>query len=119
MPQIFLNYRRQDSDHALSIYLWLIRRYGRESLFWDRKDIDPGRPFAEVIEEGIQGSKVFIALIGPGWVTIADSEGRRKLYAPDDWVRLELRAALDSGVLERISGQHRVLLARPRQVRPA
>ena len=43
MPQVFLSYRRQDNDHALSIYLWLIKRFGREVVFWDRKDIDPGR----------------------------------------------------------------------------
>ena len=42
MPQVFLSYRRRDNDHALSIYLWLIKRYGRESVFWDRKDIDVG-----------------------------------------------------------------------------
>jgi hypothetical protein len=33
MPEIFLSYRRQDTDYALSLYMWLIKRYGRDAIF--------------------------------------------------------------------------------------
>ena len=79
MPHVFLSYRRRDNDHALSIYLWLIKRYGRESVFWDRKDIDAGRDFSEVITQGIDKCALFMALIGPEWLGEADAKGRRKI----------------------------------------
>ena len=98
MPQVFLSYRRQDNDHALSIYLWLIKRFGRELVFWDRKDIDPGRDFAQVITESIDNSAALIALIGKDWVGIRDAEGRRKIDSGDDWVRHEIVAAFRRGI---------------------
>jgi hypothetical protein len=99
MPQVFLSYRRRDNDYALSIYLWLIKRYGRESVFWDRKDIDAGRDFSEVIKQGIEKSAALIAMIGPGWLGGPDGEGRRKIDSDEDWVRKEIGAALSHGIL--------------------
>ena len=99
MSQVFLSYRRRDNDYALSIYLWLIKRYGRESVFWDRKDIDAGRDFSEVIKQGIEKSAALIALIGPGWLGGPDGEGRRKIDSDEDWVRKEINAALNHGIL--------------------
>jgi hypothetical protein len=77
MPEIFLSYRRQDTDHALSLYMWLIKRYGREAVFWDQKNIDAGRDFAEILNRGIKKSVAFIALIGAEWLA-ADSAGHRR-----------------------------------------
>lgn len=99
MPGIFISYRRQDSDHALSLYLWLLKKYGRESIFWDQKDIDPGRDFLQVIEDRIAASSAFIAVIGSGWMDIRDGEGRRRLDSPDDVLRREIAAALGRGIL--------------------
>ena len=99
MPEIFLSYRRQDNDHALSLYLWLIKKYGRDSVFWDRKDIDPGLDFADVIAKGLDSSAAFLALMGKGWLEVADGQGRRKIDSPDDWVRRETSAALQRGIL--------------------
>ena len=39
-----------------------------------------------------------MALIGRQWATLADEQGRRRLDDPDDWVRFEIRAALERGV---------------------
>jgi len=98
MPHVFLSYRRRDNDHALSIYLWLIKRYGRQSVFWDRKDIDAGRDFSDVITQGIDKSAVFMALIGPEWLGEADAQGRRKIDSDEDWVRREIHEALERGI---------------------
>ena len=99
MAEIFISYRRQDSDHALSLYLWLIKKYGRGSVFWDQKDIDPGRNFVDVIEKGIDSSSALIALIGKGWLDLTDSQGRRRIDSPDDLLRREIAAALRRGIL--------------------
>ena len=98
MPEIFLSYRRQDTDHALSLYMWLIKRYGRDAIFWDQKNIDAGRDFAEILAQGIEKSVAFIALIGPEWLA-ADSAGHRRIDSPDDWVRRETSSALDRRML--------------------
>ena len=65
---IFLSYRRSDSAHALWLYPWLTQWFGRERVFWDRKDIEPGSDFAEVIEQQIRSSKAFIALVSTDWL---------------------------------------------------
>ena len=98
MPEIFLSYRRQDTDHALSLYMWLIKRYGREAVFWDQKNIDAGRDFVEILSRGIKKSVAFIALIGPEWLA-ADSTGHRRIDSPEDWVRRETSSALDRRML--------------------
>jgi tetratricopeptide (TPR) repeat protein len=98
MPEIFLSYRRQDTDHALSLYMWLIKRYGREAIFWDQKNINAGRDFAEILNQGIKKSVAFIALIGAEWLA-ADSAGHRRIDAPEDWVRRETSSALDRRML--------------------
>jgi tetratricopeptide (TPR) repeat protein len=99
MAGIFISYRRQDSDHALTLYLWLLKRFGRESIFWDQKDIDPGRDFLHVIEQRIAASSALIALIGKGWLELADEDGRRRIDSPDDVLRHEIAAALRQGIL--------------------
>jgi tetratricopeptide (TPR) repeat protein len=98
MPEIFLSYRRQDTDHALSLYMWLIKRYGREAVFWDRKNIDAGRDFAEILTRGIKKSVVFIALIGAEWLAV-DNAGRHRIDSPEDWVRRETSSALERRML--------------------
>ena len=60
MPEIFLSYRRQDTDHALSLYMWLIKRYGREAVFWDQKNIDAGRDFAEILTRGSRSRSLLL-----------------------------------------------------------
>jgi TIR domain len=96
---IFLNYRRADSAHALWIYPWLIQWFGRDQVFWDRKDIDPGRNFAEVIEEQIRSAKVFIALVSNNWLSATDASGHRKIDSHEDWIRRETVLALRKKIL--------------------
>jgi formylglycine-generating enzyme required for sulfatase activity len=55
--------------------------------------IDPGLDFVEVIEQAVGSCDALIALIGRQWLTISDDSGRR-LDNPEDFVRLEIAAAL-------------------------
>ena len=71
---VFLSYRRADSAHAFWLYPWLIQWFGRKQVFWDRKDIDPGQDFAEVIEKEIKSSRAFIALLSNDWLSATDKE---------------------------------------------
>src|SRR4029450_444950 len=50
------------------------------------------------ITAAVASCDVLLALIGDQWVTIADEEGRRRIDDPDDFVRLEIEAALTRNV---------------------
>ena len=65
-------------------------------MWLDHTDIDPGRDFAEALEEALTHSDVLLAIIGPDWLT-AEKEGRRRLDDPDDWVRREVVTGLGLG----------------------
>jgi hypothetical protein len=60
--------------------------------------IAPGGDFIEVITSAVGSCDVLLALIGDRWLTIADEDGRRRLDNPDDFVRLEIEAALTRNV---------------------
>lgn len=98
--RIFLSYRREDaSGHAGRLYDALAARFGDENVFIDVDTIDPGVDFAEAITRAVGGCDALIALIGRQWLTATDEEGRRRLDDPQDFVRLELEAALEREVV--------------------
>lgn len=98
--RIFLSYRREDaSGHAGRLYDALAARFGDENVFIDVDAIDPGVDFAEAITRAVAGCDALIALIGREWLTASDEEGRRRLDDPQDFVRLELEAALEREVV--------------------
>ena len=57
-----------------------------------------GDDFVQVITAAVGSCEVLLALIGDRWLTVADEDGRRRLDDPDDFVRLELEAALARNV---------------------
>jgi pterin-4a-carbinolamine dehydratase len=94
----FISYRRTDSQQAaLGLFSQLRARLGSDCVFMDRSGISAGDAWPERLRERVNQSTVVLALIGPGWLTSADSYGRRRLDLPNDWVRNELIAAIDSG----------------------
>jgi glycerophosphoryl diester phosphodiesterase len=97
--RIFISYRRQETSWpARQLYEVLVGRFGAESVFKDVDDIEPGDDFVERITEAVASCDVLLALIGNQWITMTDGQGRRRLDNPDDFVRLELTAALSRGV---------------------
>jgi hypothetical protein len=96
---IFVSYRRQDSSHlAGRLYDSLADRFGEGQVFMDVDAIEPGVDFAEEITRAVEGCMVLVAVIGPNWLTAADERGHWRLDDPDDFVRLEIEAALARGV---------------------
>lgn len=92
---IFVNYRRDDSaGHAGRLFDRLNLRFpGR--VFMDVDTIEPGIDFAEVIEQAVGCCEVLIVVIGREWLFLKDSTGQRRLDSPNDFVRLEIGAALE------------------------
>jgi hypothetical protein len=92
---IVLNYRREDtSAHAGRLYDDLADQFGGDQVFMDIDAIEPGVDFAEVIEDAVGSASVFLSVIGPRWLSTVDAKGVRRLDRLDDFVRLEIEAAL-------------------------
>lgn len=93
---VFLSYRREDTRHiAGRLADRLTDRLGSTQVFMDVDTVEPGADFAAAIAREVASCDVLIALIGPTWSTITDRRGRRRLDDPDDFVVLEIRAALE------------------------
>lgn len=99
MTGVFINYRRADSrDVTMRIVDHLVREFGEDHVFVDTEDIEYGSSFPEVIERALASADSLVAIIGPEWEDIADSQGRRRLDNPDDFVRKEIAHALARGI---------------------
>jgi hypothetical protein len=97
--RIFISYRREETAYAAG---WLFDRlaehFGREQVFKDVDSIQLGDDFVEVITAAVGSCDVLLAVIGNQWVTITGDDGRRRLDNPEDFVRLEIKAALTRGI---------------------
>jgi hypothetical protein len=98
VARIFLSYRRADASWPAR---WLADRlavqFGADVVFQDVDSIRPGDDFATEIEAAVGACSVLLAVIGPQWLA-AEGEAGRRLDDPQDWVRLELEAAIKRGV---------------------
>jgi TIR domain len=99
MPKIFISYRRDDSGGwAGRLYDRLSQHFGRDNVFMDITAIEPGLDFVEVIQEAVASCDILIAVIGRQWLTVTDASGQRRLNNPEDFVRLEVGAALGRNI---------------------
>lgn len=95
MRAIFISYRREDAEgHAGRLFDDLAAHFGKDSVFMDVVDIEPGRDFRRVIDQQVASCGVLLAVIGKGWRDAKDEAGRRRLDDPGDFVRLETGSAL-------------------------
>ena len=98
--RIFISYRRQDSAYPAGwLYDRLAERFGADQIFKDVDSIELGDDFVETITNAVGSCDILLALIGQQWLDIASSDGARRLDDPDDFVRLEIEAALERKVL--------------------
>lgn len=98
MASLFLSYRRDDSaGFAGRLSDALESEIGVDSVFRDVDDIRPGQDFVEAIETQLQAVAAVLVMIGPHWLDATGPDGERRLGAPDDFVSLEVEAALASG----------------------
>ncbi|MEO1246427.1 MAG: toll/interleukin-1 receptor domain-containing protein [Pseudomonadota bacterium] len=97
MAKIFLSYRRGGvRARTYRLADRLKQRFGGDSVFLDIESIGPGSRFADVIREAILSSSCVLIMIGPKWLDMKDEDGRRRLEAEDDHLRLEIETAIQS-----------------------
>ena len=72
----------------------LAQTFGRENLFMDVDHIPAGVDFVEYLSSQVAACDAFLAVIGPNWLDAKDDDGRRRFDNPDDFVAIEIAAAL-------------------------
>jgi hypothetical protein len=96
---IFLSYRRADSQEVVGrMYDRLIKHFPIDRVFRDLDNLQLGTSFPHALDEAVTNANVALIVIGPNWVNIKDTEGRRRLDSPSDFVRLEVEKALGAGI---------------------
>ncbi|MEM9091419.1 MAG: SUMF1/EgtB/PvdO family nonheme iron enzyme [Cyanobacteria bacterium P01_F01_bin.53] len=99
MSRIFISYRRGDSAaEAGRIYDYLEARLDRTALFKDVDTISGGDNFRQRLNEALDVCQILLVVIGKSWLQTKDAAGRRRLDNPNDWVRLEVEAALQRNI---------------------
>jgi hypothetical protein len=99
MTRIFISYRRQDTRQiAGRVFDRLEAHFGRDHVFMDIDSIPFGVDFHDYLDEQVARAETVLALIGPGWADARDEAGKRRLDNPDDFVRIEIEAALRRGI---------------------
>src|SRR5215475_2577042 len=93
--KIFINYRRDDSiGMAGRLHDRLAQTFGPENIFMDVDNIPVGEDFVAYLNSQVAACNVVLAVIGRTWLKARDKKGQRRLDQPDDWVAIELAAAL-------------------------
>lgn len=100
VPDIFVNYRAADARFgAAATYELLSSRFGRHRLFLDNQTILPGTSYVSELNRTLESIRVLLVLIGPTWLAEdPDRPGQLLLERDQDWVRREIRRALERDV---------------------
>ncbi|MEQ1618553.1 MAG: TIR domain-containing protein [Terricaulis sp.] len=93
--KVFINYRRgDDPGFTRALYLRLESEFSADRLFMDVEGaIRPGDDFVDVLNQQVKQSDIFLAVIGPRWLETL----RARENDEDDFVHIEIKAALDQG----------------------
>jgi hypothetical protein len=99
MPQIFLSYRRGPTGYVATLLAEELRaRFGPDAVFMDVDSIPVGADFRDRLTAAVADCQVLLALIGDDWTTTRLADGLRRIEDPNDFVRVEIEAALERGI---------------------
>ena len=87
--QIFISYRREDASHPAGRLCERLSGRFPGRIFMDVDNVRPGEDFVQVIKASVSSCDALVAVIGVRWLE-SDSEGKRRVDDPDDFVRLEI-----------------------------
>jgi hypothetical protein len=97
--KIFISYRRDDTiDVAGRVRDRLAQDFTAEDIYMDIDSIPIGVDFRHHIDAAVRQCDVLLAVIGPDWLTTTDAHGTRRIDDDNDFVRLELLAALNRDI---------------------
>jgi hypothetical protein len=94
---IFFSYRRFTDGFAERLRTSLGAIYRADCLSMD-SEIEPGEDFGLWLKRRIASSDVMLVILGPGWATVVDDHGDRRLCDEHDYARIEIEEGLLCGV---------------------
>src|SRR6516225_1638088 len=93
--KIFINYRREGTtETAGRLYDRIAQAFGQENLFVDFL----GAGLKARLTNQVPMCQAFLTVIGPSWLDAKDETGRHRIHSPDDFVAVEIAAALAHNV---------------------
>jgi hypothetical protein len=99
VSKIFISYRRDDSAAmAGRLHDRLAETFGEANLFIDVDNMPAGADFVKYLNKQVGSCDIFLCAIGPNWLDAKDEDGQRRLDQPDDYVRVEIAAALSRDI---------------------
>ncbi|MBU2582739.1 MAG: TIR domain-containing protein [Alphaproteobacteria bacterium] len=97
--EIFISYRRDDSAGTTGrIYDRLVSSFPDDGVFMDVDAAMHGLDFVKVLSDKIATTDLVAVIIGPNWLTAHNHQGERRIDTADDFVRIEVSAALQRDV---------------------
>lgn len=90
---IFISYRRGQTNAAVRlIFKALAAHFEPERIFYDVDSVPLGTNFVQFLQERVAQCDVMLVVIGRDWLSAGDIDN------PDDWVRIEVEAALGRNI---------------------
>jgi TIR domain len=96
--EVFLCYRRDDSAGYTGRIEDRLRRDLGDILFVDVDAVPLGVNFVKYLREEVARCAVLLAVIGSRWLDARDEDGKRRLDDSNDFVRVEIGAALQRNI---------------------
>lgn len=97
-PRVFISYRRDDCLPHANLLATTLRHRLDADVCLDIDSIPAGADYPQYIASEVALSDALIVMIGDEWIDAADADGRRRLDNPKDWVRLEIKSALERNI---------------------
>jgi hypothetical protein len=93
---LFLSFRQDDTGAGAPLLRdKLSEAFGEDHVFFAVDTLGPGT-WWEQIETALKSAEVVLVLMGRRWLSVTDTEGRPRLWQPDDVHRREIELALES-----------------------
>jgi len=94
---IFVSYRQSDARAwAVALRDELVPAFGEREVFFDADSLQAGR-WSDQLGAALGGCRALLVVIGRGWLSASDADGRRRLDDPDDVHRREIEQGLQRG----------------------
>jgi len=95
MTKIFICYRREDSQTIANFLKVKLEKFFPRQVFLDTSSLPSGSLWPDEIQEALNRAEIVLVLIGDKWLTCHNLvDGRRRLDESGDWVRQELKTAI-------------------------
>lgn len=99
VPDVMVNYRTADARFgAAATFELLALRFGKHRMFLDNQSIAPGASYVAELWQALESISVLLVMIGPEWLDDPKTRGRRLIERDDDWVRREIRRAIERDI---------------------